>query len=373
LHALLSRGATHFGATPGVMKLYCGHTTKLPDTVRQLYCGGETISDALAESVLDMGISVYHGYGPTETTVSVCYAPVTPDTPITIGRPIANTRLHVVDRHGRLVPRGVPGELVICGAGVGRGYLDRPDLTAERFRTAPDGSRGYYTGDLVRWTSDGNLKFLGRTDNQVKINGCRVELGEIDATVVNLPGVRDNLTVAREDPSGGKRLVTYVLGEPGNRPQTADLHAAAAESLPSHMLPSAWAVLDAFPLSPNGKVDVNALPEPRLSQPDDHDHEPPGTETERTLASIWCDVLGVDDVSRDAEFFTSGGHSLAAMRVVTRVRERLHPDIALRDVFAHSRLRDLAVHVDELRANGSAAPSITRIDRSKHRIDASRL
>ncbi|ADD39907.1 non-ribosomal peptide synthetase [Stackebrandtia nassauensis] len=370
LDALLRRGATHFGATPGVMKLYTSHTAKLPDTVRLLFCGGETISDALAEALLDLGITVLHGYGPTETTVSVCFAPVTADTPISIGRPIANTRLHVVDPAGRLVPRGVPGELVISGAGVGRGYLHRPDLTAERFRPAPDGSRGYHTGDLVRWTGDGNLKFLGRTDNQVKINGCRVELGEVDATVRDFPGVRDNLTVTRDDPSGGKRLVTYVLAQPGHRLDTAALHASAVESLPTHMLPSAWAILDAFPLNPNGKVDVSALPDP---SPSHANQEPPTTATELALAAIWHDVLGTPTPTRDADFFTSGGHSLAAMRVVTRIRERLHPDVALRDIFAHPRLRDLASHLDGLTDTEPATPAIGRVDRSKHRLDASRL
>ncbi|MGH8879165.1 MAG: phosphopantetheine-binding protein, partial [Stackebrandtia sp.] len=268
------------------------------------------------------------------------------------------------------VPRGVPGELVISGAGVGRGYLHRPQLTAERFRAAPDGSRGYHTGDLVRWTSDGNLKFLGRADDQVKINGCRVELGEIDGTIRNLPGVRDNLTVARDEPGGGKRLVTYVLAETGERLDPARLHAAASESLPSHMLPSAWAVLDAFPLNPNGKVDTSALPEPARSN---RDQAPPATGTELTLAEIWGEVLGTSQISRDADFFMSGGHSLAAMRVVTRVRERLHPEIALRDVFAHPRLSDMATHIDGLRRPAVTSRIIGHIDRSRHRIDPARL
>ncbi|MEU6719526.1 amino acid adenylation domain-containing protein [Nonomuraea sp. NPDC046802] len=371
LHELIRRhGATVIDVTPAAMRLYTTHTSAPPSTLRQIWCGGEEMSQSLAEALLALNVRVFNGYGPTETTVSVSYAEIAPGQSVTIGRPIANTRMSVVDACGRLVPRGTPGELLIFGAGVGRGYLNRPELTEARFMTAPDGSRGYRTGDLVRWTNDGRLQFLGRMDGQVKIRGTRIELGEVDHAIRAYPQVADALTIADADPAGGRRLVAYVIPRPGASVSPAALRTALTETLPVQMLPSVWMIMDGvetFPLTPNGKIDRSALPRPAAT--DGSEGGEPATPAEKALAAIWSEVLGHSDLSRDAEFFAVGGHSLAALRVVTRIRERLNAGISLTDLFALPRLRDLAARIDTLQQSPEVGTveAIGRIDRSQHR------
>jgi amino acid adenylation domain-containing protein len=296
--------------------------------------GGENL---LAESVLlwrdhAPGTRLVNEYGPTETVVGCCVHEVAKDDPRTgsvpIGRPIDNTRLYVLDRHGNPQPPGLVGELYIGGAGVARGYLNRPELTRERFLPDPfsgnAGARMYRTGDLARYRADGVLEYLGRIDNQVKIRGYRIELGEIEATLAKLPGVRDCAVIAREDGSAGKQLVGYVVPSPGASPTAEDLRRGLGETLPEYMVPPQLVLLDALPLTSNGKLDRRALPAPSLAADRaSRSRVAARTPDEKRLVAIWTEILGIDDVGVEDDFFELGGQSLQAITVMSRVREAL--------------------------------------------------
>ncbi|RKS77001.1 amino acid adenylation domain-containing protein [Actinomadura pelletieri DSM 43383] len=281
--------------------------------------GGEAVPEALWTELREAdGVLGYNLYGPTEYTINTLGGGTTDSATSTVGRPIWNTRAHVLDERLRQVPVGVPGELYIAGIGMARGYLDRPDLTAERFVADPFGAPGermYRTGDLVRWRSDGLLDYLGRTDDQVKINGYRVELGEIENALVERADIAQAAVIAGEH-NGLKRLVAYLVPSEGAEPDTAAVRAALAVRLPKHMVPGAYAVLPRLPLTVNGKLDRRALPDPEPVAPS----RPPRTPLETSLCAIFAEVLGVADVGADDDFFALGGHSLLAMRLVGRVR-----------------------------------------------------
>ncbi|WP_369036294.1 amino acid adenylation domain-containing protein [Streptomyces adonidis] len=376
LHELMTRHRiTVVQATPSTWKLYTAHgMAEPPAALRQIWCGGEELPEQLATALLGMaGVRVWNVYGPTETTVWSTMAEVSADSQGSIGRPIANTRVFVVDSAGRLTPRGVPGELLIGGDGVAGGYLGRPDLTTERFVTGPDGRRAYRTGDLVRWGADGTLQYLGRLDHQVKIRGHRIELGEIDTAVRAHPSVHDSVTVARADDSGEWQLVCYVV--PANTSDSCfeQVRDSLVDVLPTYMVPTAWVEIAAFPLTSNGKIDRAALPAFVNRSPTAR--EAPETPMELALAAVWQDVLGVSTVNRADDFFHIGGHSLSAMRVLTRISDRLGINIEFRELFARSTLRELAEHLDDINAlqhrgdTGVAAqkPGLIRRDRSLHR------
>jgi acyl carrier protein len=256
----------------------------------------------------------------------------------------------VLDARGEPVPVGVAGELHVAGAGVARGYLDRPGLTAGRFVPDPfadgAGERMYRTGDRARWRADGTLEYLGRTDFQVKVRGFRVEPGEIEARLAEHEGVREAVVVAREDAPGDRRLVAYVVA---SAPVEADaLRAHLGARLPEHMVPAAYVALDAFPLTPSGKVDRRALPAPEGEAYARRGYEAPEGETEAALAALWSELLKVERVGRNDDFFALGGHSLLATRLVVHVNRRLDVEVALRDVFEKPVLADLAQHVLDL-------------------------
>jgi non-ribosomal peptide synthetase component F len=240
----------------------------------------------------------------------------------------------------------VAAELYVGGAGVARGYLGRPALTAERFVPDPfgaPGSRLYRTGDLGRWRLDGTLEFLGRNDHQVKVRGFRIEVGEIEARLAEHPEVREAVVVAREDVPGDRRLVAYYVGAEGVEVETLRLHLSAR--LPEYMVPAACVRLEAMPLTPNGKLDRRALPAPEGGAYAARGYEAPADETEEALAGIWAEVLGVERVGRNDHFFELGGHSLLAVKVVSRVRELLEVDVPLGEVFGRPVLADFAQQV----------------------------
>ena len=257
--------------------------------------------------------------------------------------------MYILDASRRLVPVGVVGELYIGGSGVARGYLNQPELTAERFVSDPfvseAGARMYRTGDLGRWLGDGTIEFLGRNDDQVKIRGFRIELGEVEARLSEQPGVRSAVVVAREEADGDKRLVAYVVGEEGEtgeRIAAPTLRAALLGVLPDYMVPAAFVTLETLPLTPNGKIDRRGLPAPEEGDYAASVYEAPQGAAEEALAEIWCELLRVERVGRHDHFFALGGHSLLAVRVVTAVRERLGVELAVGDVFTQPVLKDLA-------------------------------
>jgi amino acid adenylation domain-containing protein len=297
-------------------------------------------------------------YGPTEFTVVASGGPVRPgrtDTLPDIGKPVANARGYVLDEHLKPVPPGVPGELYLAGPGVARGYLNRPGLTATRFVPAPfgdrPGARMYATGDVVRWLPTGDLAFLGRADDQVKVSGVRIELGEIEAALGRLPGVRQVAVAAVTSPPGhgGKRLVAYVAGgiEPGQ------LRLRAAEVLPGYLVPTAFVMLDELPLTVNGKTDRKALPEPQWSAR--AAGRDPRTPREQQLTGIFAEVLGAPGVSIDDSFFDLGGHSLLAARLISRIRRELGADLSIRTLFTAPTPAALAEQLDQ--AGSTAAGS----------------
>ena len=327
--------------------------------VRQLLAGGEALSVAHVRRMLEVIGSgrLINGYGPTENTTFTCCYVMTADTRIEntvpIGRPIANTQVYVLDRHLQPVPVGVYGELYIGGDGVARGYLNRPELTAEKFVADPFDATGagrlYRTGDLVRWLPDGNLEFVGRIDNQVKVRGFRIELGEIEAVLNQQPQVREAVVVVREDVPGDKRLVAYVVAEGGEVELIERLREQLRASLPDYMMPSAFVTLEGLPLTPNGKVDRKALPAPERMV-SEAAYVSPRTPTEEILAGIWAEVLKVERVGVHENFFELGGHSLLATQVVSRVRQACGVELPLREVFAGPTVAYLSASIDALRA-----------------------
>lgn len=304
------------------------------------------------------GCQLHNQYGPTETHVVTALTltgnpdewPVLPS----IGRPIASTQIYILNAHRQPVPIGVAGEIYIGGAGVARGYLRRPDLTAERFIADPFSNdtraRLYKTGDVGRWQEDGTIEYLGRNDHQVKIRGHRVELGEIEAELVRHAQVRDAVVVAREDAPGVKRLVAYVV--PDNRADSAadasfeSLRAHSEAVLPEHMVPSAFVALESLPRTPNGKLDRGALPAPLAHV--NRQYVAPQGEVETVLAGIWRELLGMDAVSRQDHFFKLGGNSLTSLRLVARVAEAFGIELSVTAVYQYPTLREMGQVVETL-------------------------
>ena len=321
---------------------------------RWLVLGGEASGLAWADELLRLapaGCALFNHYGPTETTVGALAFRMTPERPETpsgtlvLGRPLSNYRAYVVDAALRPVPEGVAGELLIGGAGVSRGYLGRPALTAEKFVPDPFGTRPgarlYRTGDRGRWRADGLLEFIGRFDDQVKIRGFRIEPGEVQAALRAHPAVRDCVVVAREDVPGEPRLVAYVVG----RAEAEPLRAHLRQRLPEHMVPAAFVALEGLPMTSNGKLDHRALPAPEPA-PAGERSAAPRTPVEAALAEVWREVLGVEAVGREDGFFELGGHSLLIVRLQARLRERLGREVSIVDLFRHPTVAALARHLD---------------------------
>ncbi|MCV9973473.1 non-ribosomal peptide synthetase [Burkholderia pseudomallei] len=345
-------------------------------SVKRVMCSGEALPPSLVKRFYRClpDARLHNLYGPTEAAVDVTAWACDAEeggASVPIGRPIANTRIYVLDEYGQPVPRGVAGELYIGGVQVARGYLNRPELTRERFVDDPfvAGGRLYKTGDLVRWRTDGSLEYLGRNDFQVKIRGFRIELGEIEAQLAKVAGVREAVVLAREaapdtkrhaasnensaSNSGEKRLVAYYTGDA----DATALRAQAAQHLPSYMVPSAYVRLDAWPLTPNGKLDRHALPAPADDAYARAEYEAPQGAKEEALAAIWKDLLPVERISRHDNFFELGGHSLLAITLIEHMRRaNLHADVTT--LFTAPTLADLAVRVGASRGDTYVPPNL---------------
>ncbi|CAJ7862334.1 non-ribosomal peptide synthase [Burkholderia pseudomallei] len=345
-------------------------------SVKRVMCSGEALPPSLVKRFYRClpDARLHNLYGPTEAAVDVTAWACDAEeggASVPIGRPIANTRIYILDGYGQPVPRGVAGELYIGGVQVARGYLNRPELTRERFVDDPfvAGGRLYKTGDLARWRTDGSLEYLGRNDFQVKIRGFRIELGEIEAQLAKVAGVREAVVLAREaapdtkrhaasnensaSNSGEKRLVAYYTGDA----DVVALRAQAAQHLPSYMVPSAYVRLDAWPLTPNGKLDRHALPAPADDAYARAEYEAPQGAKEEALAAIWKDLLPVERISRHDNFFELGGHSLLAITLIEHMRRaNLHADVTT--LFTAPTLADLAVRVGASRGDTYVPPNL---------------
>jgi amino acid adenylation domain-containing protein len=369
--AIRCEGVTTLHFVPSMLHAWLEDASAAECTsLRRVMSSGEALPTALRDRFFARlpSVELHNLYGPTEAAVDVTWQPLAPadeSATVLIGRPIANTRIHVLDAAGNPCPVGVPGELFIAGVQVGRGYWRRPGLTSERFVPDPfstePGARIYRTGDRARWTSGGVLEYLGRLDFQVKIRGLRIEPGEIETALSTDPAVREAVVTARPGPTGDPRLVAYVVSAADGELLVDGLRERLRQRLPQHMVPSAFVLMDALPLTPSGKVDRKALPEP--------DAEPAGftaprTPVEEVIAGIWAEVLRRDRVGAGDDFFALGGHSLLATLVVSRIRDRLGVELPLRALFESPVLAHLASRVEGEMRGGAAdqVPPIAHIE-----------
>ncbi|MEM9536203.1 MAG: amino acid adenylation domain-containing protein, partial [Cyanobacteria bacterium P01_E01_bin.45] len=325
----------------------------------KVLCGGEALPLPLARSLSQSCRQLWNLYGPTEATIWTACKLIEPDTgSISLGQPLANTQLYVLDRSGQPTPIGVPGELHVGGVGLARGYFKRPNLTAERFCPDPfsnrPGARLYKTGDLVRFRRDGSLEFLGRLDNQVKLRGFRIELGEIESCLLEADDIREAVALVRDDREGDRRLVAYIILEPATSETSGDPDRRIASwrqrlnaQLPAYMVPTAFVILDKFPLTPNGKVNRKAFPAPEAPTTQlGGDITLPESLTQKRLESIWSDILGVERIDIHSSFFDLGGHSLLATQMVSRIRTEFNVELPLRSLFATPTIAEIAEQLD---------------------------
>ncbi|HZH16543.1 MAG TPA: amino acid adenylation domain-containing protein, partial [Archangium sp.] len=341
-------------------------------SIPRVLAGGDVLNPARMRAILARGAHVVACYGPTESTTfassSLLCRPEDVGPSVSIGRPHANTTVYLLDASLRPVPLGAPGELYIGGDGLAWGYMRRPELSAERFLPDPfssePGARMYRSGDMARWLPDGRLDFLGRRDTQVKLRGFRIELGEVEATLSLHPSVHEVTTLVREDVPGDKRLVAYVVPAPGHSLEVDSLRSFLKQRLPEYMVPSAFVPLEALPLSPNGKVDRKALPTPDASSrlASQRPFVAPSTATQQQLASLWAELLNVEQVGLYDDFFSLGGHSLLATRLVSRLRSSFQVELPLRALFEASSLEQLASRIESALVAGGkqAAPPALR-------------
>ncbi|RGP36252.1 MupA/Atu3671 family FMN-dependent luciferase-like monooxygenase [Pseudotabrizicola alkalilacus] len=354
---LIRHRVTHLQCTPSMARMIAMNDDSRGALagVKTVMVGGEALPGALVQDLRAASSArILNMYGPTETTIWSSVEDVaTPEGVSNIGTPLANQQMYVLDDARQPVPVGTPGELWIGGDGVTRGYWQREDLTAERFvpdpfvtadRACPWGARMYRTGDLVRWRADGKIDFLGRTDHQVKLRGYRIELGEIEAVLEAQPGVRQAVVMAREDTPGDVRLVCYVTGTA----HEAGLRADLATVLPEHMVPAHIVTVEAFPLTPNRKVDRKALPAPGVRATEVTAFVAPASDVESQIAAVWARVLGVPKIGAKDNFFALGGHSLLAVQAHREIREALGATkLSITDIFRFPTLSALAAHLDD--------------------------
>jgi aspartate racemase len=380
--AIVRSGVSTLWLTSALFTPMVDHHLDMLAGVKQLLAGGDVLSPSRAKRFLERlsECRLINGYGPTENTTFTCCFPMASaqqvGDSVSIGRPIANTQVYLLDRHLHPVPMGVFGELDTGGDGLARGYLNNPELTAEKFIPHPfssePGARLYKTGDLARYLSDGTIEFLGRVDNQVKIRGFRIELGEIESILLQHSEVKEAVVLAREEVDGGesglqgsqlpeKRLVAYLLARPGANVAASEVRVFLKEKLPDYMVPSTFVFVDAMPLTPNGKLDRKLLPEPNRSNSGLPDAlATPGTLMEELIAGIWAAVLNLDKFGIHDNFFDLGGHSLKATQVVSRLRETFRIDLALRVLFEAPTVAELAVRVEQSLADMGELEELAR-------------
>jgi len=367
LAKLIAReGITTVHFVPSMLQIFLGEPGLVRcRSLRRVIASGEALPFDLKERFFTrLGAELHNLYGPTEAAVEVTAWACKPEDEgplVPIGRPIANVRVHVLDRNLRPVPVGVPGELFLGGVQLARGYLRRPELTAERFVPDPfagPGERLYRTGDLVKRFSDGTVVYLDRIDHQVKLRGFRIELGEIEAALASHPGVREAVVAVREIGSGDRRLVAYVVAAERPGPEVGELRELLRGRLPDYMVPSSFVLLESLPLTPNGKVDRKALPAPELDRPGlQGNYVAPRTPTEETLAQSWAEVLALAPIGVTDNFFDLGGHSLLALHVIDHIRTQFGLELSLGAMFRSSTVEKMAALVDG-QTTASASPLI---------------
>ncbi len=349
-HLLVSTGATVMQATPATWRLLLAAGWSGTRDLKIL-CGGEALSRDLADELLPRCSALWNLYGPTETTIwSTIRRIGSKNGPVPIGRPIANTQVYLLDRSMQPIPVGVAGELYIGGDGVARGYLGRPELSAQKFLSDPfraeSGARLYRTGDIARYLPDGHLEYLGRLDDQVKVRGFRIEPGEIESVLAQHPTVRESVVVPREDTPGDQQLVAYVVPWPECTPVVAELREFLKQKLPGYMVPSHFVTLERLPLSPNGKVDRRALLAPARAEEDRAGESgAPRNPIERQLARIWEQVLGVQPIGVRQSFFDLGGHSLLGVRLFAQIEKVFGCRLPLATLFTAPTIAELAVRL----------------------------
>ena len=352
---ILRRGVTHLQLTPSLLRALVSDPQSLEalGKLQKILIGGEALPASLIASLRQTYAGeIFNMYGPTETAIwSTVYRVQDQRSSIPIGKPIVNTQVYVLDSQLQLVPPGAIGHLLIGGDGVVRGYLNRPELTAERFVNDPfrAGGKLYRTGDLARLLPDGNLDYVGRADFQVKIRGFRIELGEIESTLEQQPGVEQAVVVAREDHSGDKILAAFFVARPGIVVAADQLRGALEAVLPGYMVPSHFIPLERLPLTANGKIDRNALPSiARQSENAEVSGEEPLGEFEEFLARAWAEALGVKRVRRHDNFFRMGGHSLAALKIAFKCQQEFHLEFPLQMFVQYPVLSEQARRLEEM-------------------------
>ncbi|MDF5712387.1 MAG: amino acid adenylation domain-containing protein [Rhizonema sp. NSF051] len=372
LTKLTDSNATVMQATPATWQLllatgWGGHHQL------KILCGGETLPRHLATQLLSRCDSLWNMYGPTETTIwSAACLVETDNTIVPIGHVIANTQFYILDQYGQLVPVGVPGELHIGGDGLARGYLNRPELTAEKFIpnlfSEQSATRLYKTGDLARYLPNGEIEYIGRIDNQIKIRGFRIELGEIEAAISQHPKVRETVVVVRSDSSNSPQIVAYVVFQKEQTLTITQLRDYLESKLPNYMVPAAFVILEALPLTLNGKINRKALPAPDATQLlSESNFTAPSTPIEQMLAGIWAEVLSLEKVGIHNNFFELGGHSLLATRVISQVRQIFQQELPLSCLFEQPTIAGLAREIEKVTNDGLGVETTTieRISRSQ--------
>ncbi len=366
--------------TAGLFHLIVDEKIDALKSLRQLLAGGDVLSVPHAQKFLQtvQNCQLINGYGPTENTTFTCCHPITaplqPDVSIPIGRPIANTQVYILDQNLQSVSIGEVGELYIGGDGLARGYLNRPDLTAEKFISHSfDGNlatRLYKTGDLARYLPDGNIEFLSRIDNQVKIRGFRIELGEIEREIAQHPDVREIAVLARQDEAGEKQLTAYIVPHYNSGYTHNKLRSFLQQRLPNYMVPSAFVMLESLPLTANGKVDRHKLPAPSRERPQlEQAYIAPQTDLERLLAGILSELLKIDRVGIDDNFFDLGATSISILQVAARIKQEIGIELPAVKLFQYSTIGSLANYLD---SNQNSQPSSDKLQNRAQRQQAAR-